>query len=326
MRIALMGAGNIARSMAATVRGMAKQGENVELYAVGSRDPEKAIAFAKTEGVQKAFGSYDEMLADGKVDLVYVATPHSHHAEHMKMCISAGKAILCEKAFTGNARQAEEVLSLAESKGVPVAEAIWTRYQPCVRLIREALAAGEIGEVRYMTAALGYKIDHVQRITDPKLAGGALLDLGVYPINFAAMFADSPVKSVSGTAQFFPTGVDMQDSICLTFENGIMATLGATAAGVTDQQGCIAGSDGYITVEYINNPQAVRIWDGNRRLKREIVLPGKITGYEYEVRACMDMLDSGRLEPEAMPHSETIRIMKIMDELRRQWGVRYDWD
>ena len=169
MNVAIIGAGAIARSMCKTIRGMKAAGRPVELYAIASRSQERAEAFAKEEGVLKAYGSYEAMLADPDVHLVYIATPHSHHAEQMKLCINAGKPILCEKAFTPNLHQAEEVLSLAREKGVYVAEAIWPRYMPSRWIINDLLAQGVIGEPRMLYSNLCYAVEHKERITQPEL-------------------------------------------------------------------------------------------------------------------------------------------------------------
>lgn len=220
MRLAILGAGGIATAMARTVAGM----ENVEAYAVASRDLKRAQQFADKYGFEKAYGSYEEMLKDDKVDLVYVATPHSHHYLHAKVCLEAGKHVLCEKAFTVNAEQAQKLFDLAKEKNLLITEAIWTRYMPARNMINDIIASGVIGEVTAVTANLSYAISHVERIRKPELAGGALLDVGVYPINFATMVLGEKVKDVKATA-IFQNGVDILDSIVMVFEGDRMATL-----------------------------------------------------------------------------------------------------
>ena len=195
-RIAIMGAGNIAGIMAKTIKKM----KHVKCYAIASRDLGRAKEFAKKYGVKKAYGSYEEMVQDSKIDLVYIATPHSEHYQNMKLCIEYGKPVLCEKAFTANAEQAEEVFRLAKEKGVFVTEAIWTRYMPFLSSIRGILSSGIIGTPSMLTCNLGYHLVHVPRMMQPELAGGALLDLGVYTLNFASMlFGDIffPKSSIS---------------------------------------------------------------------------------------------------------------------------------
>ena len=179
MKFAILAPGKIANSMAKAVSGI----EKIERYAVASRDQERADIFAKKWGFEKAYGSYEAMVEDPQVELVYVASPHSHHYEHAKLCLEHGKHVLVEKAFTVNAQQAEELIRLSREKHLLLAEAIWTRYMPSRNMINEILASGVLGKVTSLTANLGYILPHVERMQNPELAGGALLDLGVYPIN-----------------------------------------------------------------------------------------------------------------------------------------------
>ena len=328
MKIGILGAGSIARSMAKTLRGMQQQGRPVELYAVASRSLEKAQDFAAQEDVSRAYGSYEEMVRDSAVDLVYIATPHSHHAEQIRLCVEHGKAVLCEKAFTGNARQAEEVLALAERRGVLVTEAIWTRYMPSRRMIDEVLARGDIGKPQVLLASLGYPVLGKERITRPELAGGALLDLGVYTLNFASMAFGDDVARMESSVAMLDTGVDHTESITLHYRDGRTACLTSTAVAQTNRQGVICGEKGYLTVDNINNPQVISVYDraGNGVPVETLPVPQQITGYEYQVEACLRALETGALECPEMPHSETIHIMRTMDALRAQWGMHYPFD
>ena len=328
MNIAILGAGAIARSMAKTVRGMKQRGQDVELYAVASRDLTKAEAFAREEGVLRAYGSYEEMLRDDKVELVYVATPHSHHAEHMKLCLEHGRAILCEKAFTGNARQAEEVLALAKEKGVFLTEAIWTRYMPSREIINGLIAEGAIGTPKLLTANLGYGMMDKERIFKPELAGGALLDLGVYVLNFASMVFGDDVVRMESSVGMMDTGVDHTENISLYYADGKVAHLMATALANTDRRCVVYGDKGYLTVDNCNNPGKIEVYDNSYSgvPVRTIRVPEQITGYEYQVECCMRAMAQGKLECDEMPHSETLHIMRVMDELRAQWGMVYPFD
>ena len=328
MKVGILGAGSIARSMAKTLRGMQQQGRPVELYAVASRSLEKAQDFAAQEDVSRAYGSYEEMVRDSAVDLVYIATPHSHHAEQIRLCVEHGKAVLCEKAFTGNARQAEEVLALAERRGVLVTEAIWTRYMPSRRMIDEVLARGAIGKPQVLMASLGYPVWDKERIARPELAGGALLDLGVYTLNFASMAFGDDVARMESSVAMLDTGVDHTENITLHYRDGRTACLTSTAMAQTNRQGVICGDKGFVTVDNINNPQVISVYDRTcTGVPVEILhVPQQITGYEYQVEACMRALEAGALECPDMPHSETIHIMRTMDALRAQWGMRYPFD
>jgi predicted dehydrogenase len=321
MNVAFLGAGNIARHMAEAVKGLEQRGEDICAYAVAARELSRAQSFAETYGFIKAYGSYEEMLADPQVDLVYIATPHSMHYAHSKMSLEHGKNVLCEKAFTQNAAQAEALIQLAEEKGLLVTEAIWTRYMPSRKIIRELIESGVIGRVTSLSANLGYALTHVPRMVRPELAGGALLDLGVYPINFACMVFGDEIASVTSTCQKWETGVDAQNSITLTFPDGRMAFLYSSMLAVTDRLGVINGENGYIEVQNINNPEEIRIYDRSRKHSRTVAVPEQINGYEYEVLACRDALKSGRLECPDMPHATTLQVMKLMDDLRRDWNI-----
>lgn len=315
MKLGILGAGGIASTMAKTVAGM----KDVEAYAVAARDLERARVFAKKYEVKKAYGSYEEMLADDEVELVYIATPHSHHYLHAKMCLEAGKNVLCEKAFTVNAEQAQKLFDLAKEKKLLITEAIWTRYMPSRKMINDIIESGVIGEVTAVTANLSYTVSHVERIRKPELAGGALLDVGVYPINFASMVLGDKVKDVKATA-IFQNGVDILDSIAMVFEGDRMATLQCGAREISDRMGSIFGTRGYMQVQNINNPEKITVFDTEHKEVASYVVPEQISGYEYEVESCMKAIQEGKLECPEMPHAETIRIMKIMDDIRKSWN------
>ncbi len=315
MKIAILGAGRIAVHMAETLAGM----DDVEAYAVGARELERAEAFAEKYGFTKAYGSYEEMLADKEIDLVYIATPHSHHYKHAKMCLEAGKNVLCEKSFTVNADQARALFKLAEEKNLLITEAIWTRYMPSRKIIQDIVESGVIGEVTSLTANLSYAVTEKERIRKPELAGGALLDVGVYPINFASMVLGENLKDVQSSA-IFEGGVDILETIIMNFEGNKMATLQSGVREISDRMGSIFGTKGYIQVQNINNPEKITVFNQNHEETASYFPPKQITGYEYEVRACKKALEEGKIECPEMPHAETVRIMEIMDGLRKSWG------
>lgn len=322
MKIGILGAGGIARVMAETVNGM----EEAQCYAVAARDLGRAQKFAEEFGVEKAYGSYEEMLQDPQVELVYIATPHSHHYEHVKLCLEHGKHVLCEKAFTANAAQAEEILKMAEEKGILLTEAIWTRYMPMRKTIDEVVASGIIGKITSLSANLGYVIEQNERIHAPELAGGALLDLTVYPLNFASMVFGDDIVKVDASCVKIDTGVDGQDNVMLTYRDGKMATLYTTIHAQTDRRGMINGSLGYIEIENINNYESMKVYDLDRKVIASYEAPKQITGYEYEVRAAIRAIREGKTECEEMPHAETIKMMKLMDRIRADFGIVYPFE
>ena len=323
MNVGILGAGVIATSMATAINGL---DDSVVAYAVAARDLDRAEVFAKEWGFKVAYGSYEELVSDPNVDLVYVATPHSHHYEHAKLCIEHGKPVLVEKAFTANAKQAKELIALAEEKKVFITEAIWTRYMPSRKLVDDAIASGIIGDVSLVIANLSYSIEGVERLVNPALAGGSLLDLGVYPINFASMVMGDDIEDISGVCTYCSTGVDCQESITIRYKDGRMACLSASMSAACHRLGQITGTKGYIQCTNINNIEKIEVYDGGFNLIKEIPIPKQINGYEYELLACQRVLAEGGLECEEMPHSETIKIMEWMDKLRNDWGVKYPFD
>ncbi len=319
MKLALLGPGRIADTVAQALTAIPE----IECYAVASRNLERAEAFARKFGFRKAYGSYEEMLSDPQVQLVYITTPHSHHYEQMLQCLEHGKNVICEKAFTVNARQAKAVFDLAKEKGLYVAEAIWTRYMPSRKIIQEVIDSGIIGKPNVLTGNLSYKIDWKERLVDPALAGGALLDVGIYGLNFARMHFGTEVERMESSVWMTPTGVDGMESITLFYPDGKMAVLNHSMYARSDRKGIIHGDKGYVVVENINNPSAINVYNDNDALLCHYDVPQQINGYEYEFQEAVRCIESGRLESDSMPWQETLRVMEMMDALRAQWGLVY---
>lgn len=318
MKFGILATGNIANSMAKAMQLL----DEAECYAAASRSYERAKSFADKWGFEKAYGSYEELAQDPNVELVYVASPHSHHHAHAKLCLEHGKHVLLEKAFTVNVSQAEELIALARNKGLLLAEAFWTRYMPTRKILDDLIEQGTIGEVQAVMADFGAPLSHIERMWNPELAGGALLDLGVYPINLALQIFKTPVKQIHSDAVMSPLGVDRMNGITLTFEDDKIAVLHSNMLSYMPSRGVIYGDRGYIELYEINNPQAIRVFNESKELTVSYPAPEQINGYEYEVLACIRAIKAGRIECEEMPHSETLRLMKILDEIRNQWGFK----
>lgn len=317
LKVGILGAGNIAETMAKTLKAM----RLAQAYAVAAREQARAQSFADKFGIKKAYGSYEAMLADEKVDLIYIAIPHSHHYEHARMCIDYGKPVLVEKSFMVNAGQAEALLAYAEEKKVFVTEAIWPRYMPFLKTIREVIDSGIIGEPKFLSANLSYAISEVPRLIQKELAGGALLDVGVYTVHFAGMIFGAEIEKVSAVCTYTDTGVDEQDSITLTYRDGRMAVLNCSMLCRGDRKGMIHGTKGYVVIENINNFESMSVFDSNSKKIAAYKRPKQLTGFEYQVAACEEAIRKGWLEYPDIPHAETIRIMKLMDTIRGQFGI-----
>ena len=321
LRVGIIGTGWIAEKAAITLNGL----KECEAYAVGSRTIEKAEAFARQWNIPKAYGSYTELIADPDIDLVYIGTPHSHHYDVTREALMADKSCLVEKAFMANARQTKEIIDLAHERKVFLAEAIWTRYQPVVKMMRE-LIASRIGEPRMLTATLGYSMGDKPRIMRPDLCGGALLDLGVYALNFVRMFFPADIVSIESQCVKSKTGMDLTNAISLVLADGMLCNLQSSAQCVGDNIGVVAGTEGNLIIDNINNPQQITVNGPDRTYIETVHIPQQITGYKYQFMACRQALIDGLLEPLEMPHEETLYIMQLMDMLRKKWGVHYPMD
>lgn len=319
MKIGVLGTGGIVR----TVVPMLKRLEKAECYAIASRTAERAWQAAEEYGFEKAYGSYEELVADPEVQLIYIATPHSRHYDDMKLCILHKKPVLCEKAFTMNATQAKEIKELAAKEGVFVAEAIWTRYMPSRNLIQQTIDSGIIGNVTTLTANLSYVISQNYRLVAPELAGGALLDVGVYGLNFAIMHFGKDIERIESAVQFTDTGVDGRESITVFYKDGRMAVLTHGIYARSDRKGIFYGDKGYIVVENINNPRSISVFDTADKLIQRIEMPEQINGYEYEFLECMDCIERGEIESSSVSLDESIFVMEIMDSIRKDWGLVY---
>ncbi|MCJ7581719.1 MAG: Gfo/Idh/MocA family oxidoreductase [Candidatus Aminicenantes bacterium] len=315
----ILATGGIAAAMA---KGLALV-PDAHLAAVGSRTQKAADQFGLRFGIPKRYGSYEDLARDPEIDVVYVSTPHNLHYENCLMLINEGKDVLCEKPFTINAVQAAEVIALAREKKRFVLEAMWTRFLPAIVKVREILREGHLGEIRMFNASFGFKaaFDPLHRLFNPSLGGGALLDVGVYPVSFASMVFGEP-SQISSQCFLGKTGVDEQAAVLFRYGRGQMAVLAAAVRTEIPQDAYIIGTEGTLC---IHAP-----WWQSRKLslrigKREkvFVVPFKGNGFSFEAEEVMRCLREGRLESDILPLDETLAIMKTMDFIRSQWGLKY---
>ncbi len=319
-KVGIIGAGSIAATVADTLTKL----DAFEPYAIASRDKAKAEEFAKAHGCTKAYGSYEELVNDAEVELVYIATPHAFHAEQAKMCINAGKPCLVEKAFSYNAASAKEVLELAEAKKIFCGEAMWIRFNPLYKLAAKIIFENRIGKLTHIQASLGYDIKEKERILKPELAGGALLDLGIYCINLSAMFFGSDPANVMSTCRQFNTGMDAQEVISFAHEGGRTADYFVTAMYKAENNARFYCDLGYVEIENMNNPERLRVFGKDRELIFEAKVPDtQISGYEYEFISARDAIITGKTECGEMTHGETIRLLSHTDMLRRTWKMPF---
>lgn len=324
IRWGILGTGSIARQFA---RGLCAA-DGAELRAVGSRTSAAADAFGKEFGVSRAHATYEALASDPEVDVVYIATPHPMHKENTILCLNAGKAVLCEKPFAVNARDAREMVQTARDRKQFLMEAMWTRFIPVVAKAREWVRQGRIGDVRMIQADFGFRAgwDETSRLLDPAYAGGALLDVGIYPIALAYFFlGEAPVRVIS-TATLGSTGVDEQNAMVFAYASGALALLSSAVRTNTQQEAFILGTEGSVKLHapFWKAAKATLTIDGKDEETCEI--PHKGNGYEYEAEEVMQCMREGRQESSVIPLDETIAMMETMDAIRAQWGLKYPFE
>ena len=323
IRWGILGAGVIADLVGADIA----SSPGSEIVAVAARDASRAEAFAAARGIPRSYGSYAELVADPDVDVVYIATTHAQHHEHALLALRAGKPVLVEKAFTLNARQAREVVAEARARNLFCMEAMWTRLNPLLRQAVALTEGGAIGDVLAVRADLSklFPYDPTHRLYDLAAGGGALLDLGVYPATVVWMFLGRP-DEVQALGTLAPTGADVTVSQQWRYDRGPIAQLFCTAAGPSPFGGLINGSDGWISIEpRLHRPDQIVVHRGSdTEVIKEDPIPGN--GYLLEVQEVERCLRERRTESENIPLDDTIAILEVLDEVRRQLGVRYPAD
>jgi dihydrodiol dehydrogenase / D-xylose 1-dehydrogenase (NADP) len=313
----ILGPGNIARRFATDLKNLPE----AKLAAVGSRSVERASAFAAEFGADRAYGSYEELAADPDVDAIYVATPHPFHREHTLLCLEHGKAVLCEKPMGINERQVRDMVDCARAQDVFLMEAMWTRFLPVIVRVREWLQDGAIGDVRMLSADFGFRTgwNPQGRLLNLDLAGGALLDVGVYVVALAAMvLGDSPVE-VQASAHIGETGVDEQTAVLLRYADGALAVLSCAVRTRTPQEARIQGTEGSIYIPDFWHATSAVLQVGDAE---PVAFEGPV-GYHYEAAEVMSCLASGDTESATMPLDESIAVARMLEEARSIVGLSY---
>lgn len=316
----ILGAGGIAHSF---VKGLQSL-DDAEIVAVGSRSTERAEAFGNQYNIPKRFNTYQNLVNDPDIDILYIATRHPDHKDCALLCLKAHKAVLCEKPFTMNAEQLGEVIKTAREQKLFLMEAMWTRYLPAIVKVREWLSNGLIGDVRQFRADFGFRNgwEPNGRILNPELGGGALLDVGIYPLSFAQMVMGKAPSSIVSLAHIGSTGVDEQFTATLGYDGGAFAVISGAVRTATAQDAWIYGTEGMIQIPDFWHAQSVKLSLTGQQPEIH-ALPMVGNGYNYEAEEAMKCLRSGKLESDVMPLNESLSILKTMDSIRGQWGLKY---
>lgn len=319
VRWGILSTGNIAHEFLEGLAGLPA----TKVTAVGSRSLEKANTFADKFGIPNRHGSYEALAHDPDVDIVYIGTPHPFHKDNSLLCLNAGKAVLCEKPFALNAEQAKEVIEVARAKKRFVMEAVWTLFLPHIVKLRELVSEGAIGEVRMLQADFGFRTDFdpESRLFDPALGGGALLDVGLYPLVLAQILFGPP-SEIKSFAQMSPSGVDEEASLLLRYSEGQTALLVGATRLQTPNEAFIMGSEGRIHIphEWWRPNDLVLYKNGKQET---IKVASDRSGHSYEALEVNRCLREGATESSVMPLNATLSLMATLDEVRAQWGLRY---
>ena len=315
----ILGAGRIAGKFATE----SKLVPGTRLVAVGSRSAEKAEEFARQNGVERAYGSYAELVADPDVDAIYVATLHPQHCEHTLLALDAGKAVLCEKPFAVTGHEARQMIERARERKLFLMEAMWARFNPITVQVRRWIAEGRIGEPRMVTIDFGFRAawNPESRLLNPALAGGALLDVGVYVLAYASMIFGRPAQ-IQAAAHIGESGVDEQTAMVLKYAGGQIASLTCAVRTPSPQGARIDGTEGAIEIPAFWRAPVARLI----RPKEDPVEATGDFGFQYEIAEAVDCLRAGKIESPQMPLDETLAIAETMDEVRRQIGLRYPFE
>ena len=318
----ILGPGGIARAFAKDLQLL----DGHEVAAVGSRTLSNAQEFAKSFG-GTAYGSYEELVADPTVDAIYVATPHPSHKDNVISALNAGKPVLCEKPFAVNAHEAREMVLAAEKNGVALMEAMWSRFLPHYAHVREIIASGVLGQILTVQADHGQRLAdrNIPRLIEPSLAGGALLDLGIYPVSFAHMILGNPSR-ITASAVLTEKGVDAQTSMIFDYGDGAQAILTTTMIEQTPCRAVVAGVNGWLEIDRtFYNPTSMRV----------VLFDGSVTQYPHtytghglreQAEAFKKLVQSGKNQSEILTWKDTVDIMGTLDAVRSQIGLRYPFE
>jgi predicted dehydrogenase len=318
VKFGVMGAGRIAHRFCQAMNGI-----DESIRAIASRDPERAERFAMDFGIEKAYGTYEELLADPEVACVYIATPHALHHAQIMACLEAGKNVLCEKAFTLNHRQAKEVFDFAVKKGLFVMEAMWTRFLPAINEVKRLIDAGEIGDIIEIDADFSFAsgAGPDDRLFDPALGGGALLDVGIYPVTLVNLFLGIP-DSFDTEVTMGSSGVDVSEKITYFYPHA-SAILYASIVADGDREAYIYGTKGYVHLPNFWSTEVATVYNNNHKIVREISCKHMVNGMEYEIFEALRCIRAKSVESAVCPHEATLEILRQMDAIRASWNFRY---
>jgi dihydrodiol dehydrogenase / D-xylose 1-dehydrogenase (NADP) len=317
----IIGAGRISTTFATALNSL----EHTELVAIASRDLDRATEFANRFHIKNVYGSYEELVKDPEIDVIYIGTPHTEHKANAALCITNGKAVLCEKPFTLNQDETQYLIALAKEHKVFLMEAMWTKFLPTTKVVKNWIKDKIIGDVKYFNVSFGYaaEFDLNNRVYNPEVAGGALLDVGVYPIAYVIHMMDKLPDQVVSSAYLGKSNIDEMNVIAFRYNEGVLADLSSSISTNTGKDAVIIGDKGKIIVPNFWTAESAELYDDKGTLIDAFLLPFTANGYVYEAEEVNRCLREGKTESEVIPLQDTLDIIKIMDGIRAEWGLTY---
>jgi len=317
----VIGPGNIANTFAKAIT-TSKKGK---VLAVASRSTKRAVDFANTYQIEKTYSDYEQMIADPEIDIIYIATPHNFHYQQAKMCLEAGKHVLVEKPCTVNAKQMQALVELAQSKNLLLQEALWSRFMPCLSKLRQLLNEGIIGDIQYIQSEIGFAFQNREksRLLKAELAGGSLLDLGIYSITVSQFFLQEHPDKVDAMGQLTDQNVDGHVLANMHYPSGRYAQFTCSMLSQTSNTMRIVGTEGYVKLPAC-------FWDTNTasiyrddKLMQNIDIPHPVNGFEYQIEKSMECIEQNMQCSDLMSHRDSIGVLNVMDDIRKQIGVHF---
>ncbi|MDF2485343.1 MAG: oxidoreductase domain protein [Herbinix sp.] len=317
----IIGAGQISSKFATALNSL----DHTEVTAIASRDPIKAREFASRFHIKKAYGSYEEMLMDSEIDVIYIGTPHTEHKANAELCISHGKAVLCEKPFTLNYPEAQMLVDFARSSNVFLMEAMWTKFLPTTRIVKQWISNKVIGDIKFINISFGFRteFDPFNRLFNPALGGGALLDVGVYPLSYVIYLMDRLPDKVVSSAHIGQSGVDEVNVINLQYHDGMIVNVSSAISVATGNDAVIIGDKGRIVIPNFWTAESAEVYDTNGKLVDTFFHPFTANGYVYEAEEVNRCILEGKKQSDIIPLNDTLNIMKLLDGIRAEWGLVY---
>lgn len=300
-------------------------GDKVELYGVLSRDLKRAKKFAKKYKIKQAFDSFEAVINDGKTQLVYIGSPHHMHFEHSKFFLENKIAVLCEKPLCVNSEQAQELMMIAKENKTLLVDATWSRYMPFIEQVKALAQKHNLGRLMNLHSALGIQKQNVDRMILPQMAGGSLLDVGIYPVTFACGFNETEVKELKAMSISTDLGVDQSTTILMKFEDGMLATLQSSMGSILSDVSALSYEFGKIECYGIPNVKKIKVYNDSKLLET-VKVEKQLTGYEYEVIESIKALKSNRIEPQSLSHQQSLKVLQLLDQIREEIGLVYPFE